>query len=193
MSGWRSDTHPGETARPCSSPRQRSGAACSCREGGSAFRLARKSESARSVAAVTEGRSGAEDLRSRLTAATDRALPDAGNRPALISLAAERPGKGRIDGGSEPARRRAAVSVRGRGGGARAEPPRQHTPCSTWSMLAHDSYRVMSQSSLCSDLRPSISSSVLGRQRTSPGITWAIFEGPPRHSCNCLYDSDLRG
>lgn len=42
------------------SPRQRSGAARSCREGGSAFRLARESESARSVAAVTLIRAGAE-------------------------------------------------------------------------------------------------------------------------------------
>ena len=92
--------------------------------------------SARSVAAVTEGRSEAEDLRSRLTAATDRALPDAGDRPALISLSTERPGEGRIDGGSEPARRRARISVRGSWG--RSPPPAQ---CRTLGMLAPDIYR----------------------------------------------------
>ncbi len=89
--------------------RRDSGAAqlVSCREGGSAFGLARKSESARSVVAVTEGRSGAEDLRSRLTAATDRALPDPGDRPVLIIRA-------RPSGPATPLRRR----VRNRRGDA---------------------------------------------------------------------------
>ena len=50
---------------------------------------------------------------SGLTAVGSRALPDAGDRPAV-----ERPGDGRIDGGAEPARRRAVSPSGGRGGGA---------------------------------------------------------------------------
>ena len=72
------------------SPRQRSGAcAALIRLGrGPAFRLALKKFPARSAAAVTEGRSGAEEPRSGLTAVADRALPDAGDRPALMILPA---------------------------------------------------------------------------------------------------------
>ena len=39
-----------------------------------------------------EGRNEVEDLRSKLTAAGDRALPDAGVRPALIIPPSARPG-----------------------------------------------------------------------------------------------------
>ena len=60
-----------------------------------------------------------EDLRSRLTAGADRALPEAGVRPALIIL----PARGRVDGGSQPAQRR-RLSARGSRG--RSHPP---VPC----------------------------------------------------------------
>ena len=73
-----------------------------------------------------EGRNEVKDLRSKLTAAGDRALPDAGVRPALIIPPSARPGDDRIDGGSQPARRRAVSPSGGRGGGATRKPDVAH-------------------------------------------------------------------
>ena len=88
---------------------------------GQPFRLARKSHPARSAAAVTEGRSEAQD-REALTAAGECALPDAGDPPGAAAPVGERSGDGRIDRGFEPARRRAVSPSRGRGGGAPRQP-----------------------------------------------------------------------
>ena len=80
---------------------------------GSAFRLPRKSESGTvGRSSHLKGRNEVEDLRSRSPAVGDRALPDAGDRPALISLSTERPGEGCIDGGSGTGAA-AGISVQG--------------------------------------------------------------------------------
>ena len=75
-------------------------------EGGPAFELARNSEPARSAAAVTR-RAGAhaENPRQRVDGGGRPCPPDAGARPAIIIPPSERPGEGRVDGGSEAARR----------------------------------------------------------------------------------------
>ena len=103
-------------------PRQRSGAARSCREGGSAFRLARKSEPARSGAAVTlkgpQRSGGPAELAEQVDGRGRPCAPGRRGRPALILLPSERPRRRphRRRGRTGATRRKA---VRGRG----AEPP----------------------------------------------------------------------
>ena len=119
-------------------PRQRSGAAPSCREGGSAFRLTRKSELARSGAAVTlkgpERSGGPAELAEQVDGRGRPWAPGRRGRPAFILLPSEPPGDGCIDGESEPGRPAAMpFGVEGRS-------PRQ-PQCRTLGMLAHDSQR----------------------------------------------------
>ncbi len=113
-------------------PRQRSGAVRSCREGGSAFRLARKSESARSVVAVTEGRSGGpaeQDGRGRPCAAGRRGPP--GARQSVDRAARRRSHRRRVRTGAATRR----ISVRGARG--RSPSPAQ---CRTLGLLAPATY-----------------------------------------------------
>ena len=81
---------------------------------------------ARSAAAVTEGRNEVEDPRSGLTAVADRALPNAGDRPALLIVPGTQPSNGRIDGGFSAGAAPPSYPCGGRGGGATRQSPCVH-------------------------------------------------------------------
>ena len=104
-----------------------------------------------------------EERRQGLTAGADRALPDAGGSPGAHAPARDRPGDGRIGGGSDTARRRAVSPSGGRGEDPWADP--RH-PCVHKGMPAPHYQFVRNRHTPCSDR--AACSSTQDRLRRSP-------------------------